>query len=76
MDSNQIDISQVFQPFSIRKKWNVSFCVRYIARILMLLMWLMHKESYPRVNEGKQESKQFIIYDLDSIARVNDNPKL
>ena len=33
------------------------------------------KESYPRVNEGKQQSKQFIIYDLDSIARVNDNPK-
>ena len=31
------------------------------------------KESYPRVNEGKQQSKQFIIYNLDSIARVNDN---
>ena len=25
----------------------------------------MYKESYPRVNEGKQQSKQFIIYDLD-----------
>ena len=30
------------------------------------------KESYSRVNEGKQQSKQFIIYDLDSIVRVND----
>ena len=28
-----------------------------------------------RVYEGKQQSKQFIIYDLDSIVRVNDRRK-
>ena len=33
----------------------------------------MPKGSYSRVYEGKQQSKQFIIYNLDSIARVNDN---
>ena len=38
--------------------------------------WYMtNKESYSRVYEGEQQSKQFIIYDLDSIARVNDNQK-
>ena len=34
---------------------------------------VMNKESYSRVYESKQQSKQFIIYNLDSIARVNDN---
>ena len=29
--------------------------------------------SYSRVYEGKQQFKQFIIYDLDSIVRVNDS---
>ena len=31
------------------------------------------KESYTRVKESKQQSKQFITYDLDSNARVNDS---
>ena len=34
---------------------------------------LMIKDSYSRVNESKQQLNSFIIYDLDSIARVNDN---
>ena len=34
------------------------------------------KGPYLRVYEGNKQSKQFIIYNLDSIARVNDNPKL
>ena len=36
---------------------------------------VMNKDSYSRVNESKQQLNSFIIYDLDSIARVNDNPK-
>ena len=35
----------------------------------------IHKDSYSRVNESKQQLNSFIIYDLDSIARVNDNSK-
>ena len=31
------------------------------------------KESYTRVKEGKQQSKQFITFDLDSNARVNNS---
>ena len=31
------------------------------------------KESYSRVNESKQQLNSFIIYNLDSIVRVNDN---
>ena len=31
------------------------------------------KESYSRVNESKQQVNSFIIYNLDSIERVNDN---
>ena len=38
-------------------------------------MSIVIKDSYSRVNEGKQQSKQFIIYDLDSIARVNEEKK-
>ena len=34
---------------------------------------VISKGSYSRVYEGKQQSKQFIIYDLDSIVRVNDS---
>ena len=30
------------------------------------------KESYSRVNDSKQQLNSFIIYDLDSIARVNE----
>ena len=30
------------------------------------------KESYSRVNESKQQLNSFIIYNLDSIVRVND----
>ena len=30
------------------------------------------KESYLRVNGSKQQLSSFIIYDLDSIARVNE----
>ena len=33
------------------------------------------KESYSRVNESKQQLNSFIIYDLDSIARVNERKK-
>ena len=32
----------------------------------------MIKESYSRVNGSKQQLSSFIIYDLDSIARVNE----
>ena len=34
---------------------------------------VISKGSYSRVYEGKQQSKQFIIYNLDSIVRVNDS---
>ena len=34
---------------------------------------VISKGSYSRVYEGKQQSKQFIIYDLDSIVRANDS---
>ena len=33
------------------------------------------KESYSRVNESKQQLNSFIIYILDSIARVNERKK-
>ena len=33
------------------------------------------KESYSRVNDSKQQLNSFIIYDLDSIARVNERKK-
>ena len=33
------------------------------------------KDSYSRVNESKQQLNSFIIYDLDSIARVNERKK-
>ena len=33
---------------------------------------IIGKLSILRVNEGKQQSKQFTIYNLDSIARVNE----
>ena len=33
------------------------------------------KESYSRVNESKQQLNSFIIYNLDSIARVNERKK-
>ena len=33
------------------------------------------KESYSRVNGSKQQLSSFIIYDLDSIARVNERKK-
>ena len=36
---------------------------------------LKYKESYSRVNESKQQLNSFIIYDLDSIARVNERKK-
>ena len=32
-----------------------------------------NKESYSRVNESKQQVNSFIIYNLDSIERVNGN---
>ena len=35
----------------------------------------MIKESYSRVNGSKQQLSSFIIYDLDSIARVNERKK-
>ena len=35
----------------------------------------MTKESYSRVNGSKQQLSSFIIYDLDSIARVNERKK-
>ena len=35
----------------------------------------INKESYSRVNESKQQLNSFIIYDLDSIARVNERKK-
>ena len=35
----------------------------------------MSKESYSRVNGSKQQLSSFIIYDLDSIARVNERKK-
>ena len=35
----------------------------------------MIKESYSRVNDSKQQLNSFIIYDLDSIARVNERKK-
>ena len=34
-----------------------------------------YKDSYSRVNESKQQLNSFIIYDLDSIARVNERKK-
>ena len=34
---------------------------------------MMTKESYSRVNESKQQVNSFIIYNLDSIERVNGN---
>ena len=33
---------------------------------------IISKESYSRVNGSKQQLNSFIIYDLDSIARVNE----
>ena len=38
-------------------------------------MCLQNKDSYSRVNESKQQLNSFIIYDLDSIARVNERKK-
>ena len=35
----------------------------------------MTKESYSRVNGSKQQLNSFIIYNLDSIARVNERKK-
>ena len=35
----------------------------------------MFKESNSRANEGKRQFNRSIIYNLDSIVRVNDNPK-
>ena len=40
-----------------------------------LYILLTIKESYSRVNESKQQLNSFIIYDLDSIARVNERKK-
>ena len=37
--------------------------------------WFIGKESYSRVNASKQQLNSFIIYDLDSIARVNERKK-
>ena len=36
---------------------------------------LYTKESYSRVNGSKQQLNSFIIYNLDSIARVNERKK-
>ena len=45
-----------------------------IERYMLLRSGLyMIKESYSRVNESKQQLNSFIIYNLDSIERVNDN---
>ena len=38
-------------------------------------VWIpMFKESNSRANEGKRQFNRSIIYNLDSIVRVNDNP--
>ena len=36
----------------------------------------MSKVSSSTANEGKRQFNRSIIYNLDSIVRVNDNPKL
>ena len=36
---------------------------------------MLGKESYSRVNGSKQQLNSFIIYNLDSIARVNERKK-
>ena len=40
-----------------------------------MIEFLLTKESYSRVNGSKQQLSSFIIYDLDSIARVNERKK-
>ena len=42
---------------------------------VFFMMSVLFKESYSRVNGSKQQLSSFIIYDLDSIARVNERKK-
>ena len=44
-------------------------------KIINEILWVPSKESYSRVNDSKQQLNSFIIYDLDSIARVNERKK-
>ena len=49
---------------------NHPLCTHNIHAIRTLAV---SKESYSRVNESKQQVNSFIIYNLDSIERVNGN---
>ena len=40
---------------------------------MFYVLYFLDKESYSRVNESKQQVNSFIIYNLDSIERVNGN---
>ena len=42
---------------------------------MVVYIIIIGKESYSRVNGSKQQLSSFIIYDLDSIARVNERKK-
>ena len=50
--------------------------IKDFKELLSAYFWLViTKESYSRVNDSKQQPNSFIIYDLDSIARVNERKK-
>ena len=51
--------------------------VTFFKKGVLTLVWIAcrSKESYSRVNGSKQQLSSFIIYDLDSIARVNERKK-
>ena len=48
-----------------------AYCIGRLVETLNVEL----KESYLRVNESKQQLNSFIIYDLDSFARVNERKK-
>ena len=50
--------------------------IKDFKELLSAYFWLViTKESYSRVNDSKQQLNSFIIYNLDSIARVNERKK-
>ena len=51
-------------------KPNIPLFMQYIDHFFKIVVI---KGFYSRVYEGKRESKQFIIYNLESIAGINGN---
>ena len=55
---------------------SLTLTIPFVSDAIHPLHIVLFKESYSTANEGKRQLNRFIIYNLDSIVRVNDNPKL